>query len=125
MHFRESDPARSFYCRPFSVDDRPTIWTTQVDYPPAAVNIAPADRFPAAIGDMTTPWAVETAHAPSLAYIPYLATGDLYYLEELQFWATYVLGASNGGYRGGAQCWLIDQIRGNAWVFGPSWMRRR
>ena len=33
----------------------------------------------------------------------------------MQFWATFVLGGSNGSYRGGAQCWLIDQIRGNAW----------
>ena len=115
FHFRESDPARSFYCRPFKVDDRPTIWTTQIDVGYIQQYIAPADRFPAAIGDLTTPWTVETAHAPSLAYVPYLMTGDLYYLEEMHFWATYVLGGSNGSYRGGAQCWLIDQIRGNAW----------
>lgn len=32
--------------------------------------------------------APDTAHHPCLAYLPYLLTGDFYYLEELQFWAT-------------------------------------
>ena len=60
---------------------------------------------------------VDLSHQPSLAYIPYLITGDLYYLEEMHFWASLDIGASNGGYRGFAQGWLIDQIRGNAWAF--------
>ncbi len=118
MHFRESDSARSFYCHPISIDDRPTIWTSQVDVGYIQQYIAPADRFPAAIGDLTTDgWEVDLAHQPSLAYVPYLITGDLYYLEEMHFWACFDLGASNGSYRGGSQGWLIDQIRGNAWAF--------
>ena len=113
VHFRESDLAHSFYRHPVSVDDRPTIWTTYLDYQ----YIAPADQFPAAIGDLTTPWSVDLAHQPSLAYVPYLVSGDLYYLEEMHFWACFDLGASNSGYRGGTQCWLIDQVRGNGWAF--------
>ena len=31
------------------------------------------------------------AHQPSLAYIPYLVTGDRYYADEMKFWANYVL----------------------------------
>ncbi len=31
------------------------------------------------------PVAPESAHYPALSYVPYLATGDQYYLEELQF----------------------------------------
>ena len=113
MHFRESDPARSFYGHPISVDDRPTIWTSQVDVGYIQQYIDPADRFPAAIGSLTTDgWEVDLAHQPSLAYVPYLVTGDLYYLEEMHFWACFDLGASASGYRGGTQCWLIDQIRG-------------
>ena len=73
---RESDPARSFYCRPVSIDDRPTIWTSQVDVGYIQQYIDPADRFPAAIGDLATPWDVDLAHQPSLAYVPYLLTGD-------------------------------------------------
>ena len=117
MHFRESDQARSFYKHPISVDDRPTIWTSQVDVGYIQQYIDPADRFPPAVGDLNTPWDVDLAHQPSLAYIPYLVTGDLYYLEEMHFWACFDLGASNAGYRCGTQCWLIDQIRGNAWAF--------
>lgn len=117
MHFREADPNRSFYCHPVNIDDRPTVWTSQIDVGYIQQYIAPADRFPAAIGDLNTPWTVDLAHQPSLAYIPYLITGDLYYLEEMHFWACFDLGASNGGYRGGSQGWLIDQLRGNAWAF--------
>jgi hypothetical protein len=116
MHFRESDPARSAYCRPISIDDRPSIWTSQVDVSYIQQYIDPADRFPPAIGDLTTDWSVDLAHQPSLAYVPYLMTGDLYYLEEMHFWACFDLGASHGAYRGYEQGWLIDQIRGNAWA---------
>lgn len=113
MHQRESDPARSFYCRPVKVDDRPTIWTGSPRYE----GIAPADRYPEVIGDTETPWTVDLAHQGSLAYVPYLISGDRYYLEEMHFWACFDLGDSNSGYRGGTQCWLVDQLRGNAWAF--------
>ena len=33
----------------------------------------------------TSPYAWDMDHQPSLAYVPYLVTGDYYYLEELQF----------------------------------------
>ncbi len=32
---------------------------------------------------------VKLSHLPSIAYVPYLVTGDYFYLEELQFWANY------------------------------------
>ena len=32
MHFRESDPARSFYRPPGEPDDRPTIWMYNWDF---------------------------------------------------------------------------------------------
>ncbi|MCY3023574.1 MAG: AIR synthase-related protein, partial [Planctomycetota bacterium] len=56
-------------------------------------------------------------HQPSLAYIPYLITGDLFYLEEMHFWASYDFGASDSDYRGAGLGYLRDQIRGNAWAF--------
>jgi hypothetical protein len=95
------------------VDDRPTIWTSDLNN----VAISRADRFPDPIGSTSSPWTVDLAHQGSLAYIPYLITGDLYYLEEMHFWACFDLGASNYSYRGGTQCWLVDQLRGNAWAF--------
>ena len=38
---------------------------------------------------ITCPVTPDTAHEPDLAYVPFLLTGDPYYLEELQFAATY------------------------------------
>ncbi len=112
VHYRETDPARSFYRHPVSIDDRPTIWFDWFDYS----GTWPADRFPAAIGATATPWYVDRAHQPSLAYVPYLLAGDLYYLEEMHFWACYDVGCSNHEYRGGTKGWILGQVRGNAWA---------
>ncbi|MGF6272003.1 hypothetical protein ABIB38_000345 [Massilia sp. UYP11] len=63
-----------------------------------------------------TPYTNDTAHQPSLAYLPYLLTGDYYYLEELQFWAaTNPLGTdpANSGKGQGLVRW--QQLRGQAW----------
>lgn len=76
------------------------------------------EAFPdcAAAGACTTPNVHDTAHQPGLAYLPYLITGDYYYLEELQFWAMYDVFSSNPGYRQNIKGLLIsDQIRGLAW----------
>lgn len=59
----------------------------------------------------------DTAHQPSFAYVPYLVTGDHYYLEEMQFWAMYSTFTSNPSYREhgkGLVKW--DQVRGQAWT---------
>jgi hypothetical protein len=63
-----------------------------------------------------TPYMSDTAHQPSLVYLPYLVTGDYYYLEELQFWASAnPLGTAPGyaGYGQGLVRW--QQLRGQAW----------
>jgi hypothetical protein len=63
-----------------------------------------------------SPYMNDTAHQPSLAYLPYLVTGDYYYLEELQFWAaSNPLGtdAGSSGYGQGLVRWM--QLRGQAW----------
>jgi hypothetical protein len=62
-------------------------------------------------------------HMPDVAYVPYLMTGRYYYLEELQYWGSYVLGNRTGCYdatwmRQGEAGYLNDsQIRGDAWGF--------
>ncbi len=63
-----------------------------------------------------TPMTPEPGHEPSLTYVPYLVTGDLFYLEESQFWATAnPLGTDPGahGYELGLLSW--DQVRAQAW----------
>lgn len=56
------------------------------------------------------------SHEPSLAFVPYLLTGDFYYLEELQFWAASHPLETTPSYRGydkGLVVWT--QVRGQAW----------
>ena len=58
----------------------------------------------------------DTAHQPSLVYLPYLLSGDYYYLEELQFWAAsnpLATDPNNSGLGQGLVRW--QQLRGQAW----------
>lgn len=72
------------------------------------------DAFPAMTA-AETPWTTDSAHQPSLSYLPYLLSGDLFYLDEVMFWATWNLGAVDPTYRGdGLISW--NQIRAQAWA---------
>ncbi|WP_229751351.1 hypothetical protein [Undibacterium terreum] len=94
------------------------------DYPYATTNnrtttLNPAtkkDEFLPVPASSANPNSADTAHEPGFAYLPYLLTGDYYYLEELQFWATYNMLVFAGAYRNYDQgIFLGDQIRGQAW----------
>jgi hypothetical protein len=64
-----------------------------------------------------TPYSVDVAHEPSLVYLPYLVTGDYYYLEEMQFWAVLNPLGTAPGYSGLGQGLLRwNQVRGQAWA---------
>jgi hypothetical protein len=76
------------------------------------------DAFPACATTTgcDTPYTADTAHEPAFAYLPYLVTGDYYYLEELQFWAMWNQFSSNPGYRDGALGLVkADQVRAQGW----------
>ena len=63
-----------------------------------------------------TPYRPDTAHQPSLAYLPYLVTGDSYYLDELHFWANWNLLTMVPAYRGFDKGLVHrDEVRGQAW----------
>lgn len=61
----------------------------------------------------------ENAHQPAESYVPYMVTGDYYYMSELAFGASHNEIWSNETYRGYSKG-LIDrahsQVRGKAWV---------
>lgn len=58
----------------------------------------------------------DSSHQPAVAYIPYLLTGDYYYLEELQFWCNYNTYVSNPYYRSFEKGLVApDQTRGQGW----------
>jgi hypothetical protein len=64
----------------------------------------------------STPISPDDAHQPSIAFLPYLITGEYYYLEELQFWAAINPLGTDPGYSGnglGLVRW--QQLRGQAW----------
>jgi hypothetical protein len=76
------------------------------------------EAFPdcAGSGLCDSPYTHDAPHQPALAYLPYLVTGDYYYLEELQFWATWDAFETNPGYRNNIQGLLTsEQTRGQAW----------
>ena len=68
-------------------------------------------------GDCSSPYTADNAHQPDLVYLPYLVTGDHYYLEELLFWANYnMISLSPGAYRGYDQgLFKGGQMRAQAW----------
>jgi hypothetical protein len=73
-------------------------------------------NFPACGGNCSVPFTPETAHHPSLAYLPYLVTGDYYHLEELHFWANWVMVFAPASRRNGSEGLVVwDQVRGQAW----------
>jgi hypothetical protein len=63
-----------------------------------------------------TTYVQDVSHQPSFAYLPYLLTGDFYYLEELEFWAMFDVFNSNPSYRENIKGLLKpEQVRGQAW----------
>ena len=61
----------------------------------------------------------DNAHQPSLAFVPYLMTGDRFFADEMAFWANYCLIGSyaNDYNRKGRQGLLIgNEVRGIGWA---------
>ncbi len=112
IHWRESDPSLKYddrktvgaLGRPYSLDARPTGW------------LKPVKHLSNAHG-----WVADMSHQSDFAYLPYLVTGDWYFLEELQFWAAF-----NGVYSVEGTCYYCrhdswgyvtqpNNTRGRAW----------
>ncbi len=112
MHYRNQ-----ITNRPVSIVDYP--YMSLVGNPGDTLN--PKTRklevFPVCGGDCKTPLTADSAHEPAMSYLPYLVTGDYYYLEELQFWAMYDLLQSNPGYRENSKgLFHRTQVRAQAWI---------
>ena len=96
--------------RVMTIDQRPKFWLDSrgEDKPQWK-----PDRHAAGPGQVRL--SPDIAHQPSLAYVPYLVTGDYYYLEEAYFWGNFCLLATWQHPRQDARGILSGQIRGNAW----------
>jgi len=121
FHYRESDPNRFFddldsvdaFGRPLSVDARPTVRST-LQSGAASQDLM---TYPGPISNNN--WQVDLAHQGSFVYLPYLITGDWYFLEEMYLWAAYNVASShpNSLSWGRHADWgrIHNQIRGEAW----------
>lgn len=59
------------------------------------------------------------AHQPSEAYLPYLMTGERYYIEEIGFWSSFSCMGISPPFRGFSEC-----VPGNVQVRGFGWTMR-
>jgi hypothetical protein len=72
------------------------------------------DRFPDFV-DTGTIWTPDVAHQGSFTFVPYLLTGDKFYLDEMMFWASWNLAAIAPSYRNDGEGLINDQVRAQAW----------
>jgi hypothetical protein len=109
IHIKEPDGVRLI-----SIDDHPRYWLDHRAYGdgrPQSVVATGGIRGMAVAADI--------AHQPSLAFVPYLVTGDRFYLDEMKYWANYCLiGTQPDDYaRNEAQGLLIsNEVRGIGWA---------
>jgi hypothetical protein len=105
---------------PMHYRDRGTDLPISIDSNPNATILGGSGiygNFPACGGTCTTPLTPEASHHPTLAYLPYLITGDYYLLEETLFWGNWVMFYGDSSRHGGAQGLIVwDQVRGQAWM---------
>jgi hypothetical protein len=126
IHVRESETSTKAGIgtgRYVSLDQRPTIWYDSrakdagLDYikgTPLPIreygSLTPGPGQTALIPD--------TAHQPSIAYVPYLLTGDRYYAEEMAFWANYSMMRTydGDGVRNSKGVMANNEVRGFGWA---------
>jgi hypothetical protein len=105
---------------PVSIEDHPYITLAAYSFARHASNEHyKKDLITGCSSDCSSPYVFNISHHPSIGYVPYLVTGDYYYLEELQFAASYDELWSNPHYRSEAKGYLRGaegQVRGQAWA---------
>lgn len=83
----------------------------------ARVPKSPSDQSPWPGG---WSWPIDTAHHPSLNYVPYLLTGDRFHLDQMKLWANFTLLATwpGPGTRQNSRGILLyeNQARGIGWA---------
>ncbi|MCI0552728.1 MAG: hypothetical protein L0287_17390 [Anaerolineae bacterium] len=110
IHYRDKDTDL-----PVTLDDYPymsLLGTYSDTYNP---NTGQYEAFPDVSNGLER-YTPDDAHQPSIAYLPYIITGDYYYLEELHFWANYNLIMPNPNSREFEKGLLNSgQVRAQAW----------
>ncbi|CAH9019743.1 hypothetical protein [Candidatus Nitrosacidococcus sp. I8] len=128
IHFREnnqngtlSNTALNYY--PLSIVEHPGvsliawIYSTPQDKLPCNPSLCTAAGVGYKNGNSNS-W--DNSHQPSTAFIPYMVTGDYYWMEELAFVVSNNLIWGHPTYREGSKGNIdgtISQVRGKAWTF--------
>jgi hypothetical protein len=92
-----------------------------ISYPNVSVRFGTSSpALPSPSG--STPWTPDTAHQGAFAYMPYLVTGDAFYLDETMFWASWNIAGVNPSNRKGASGLIRwNEIRAQAWALRSIW----
>ncbi len=92
-----------------------------ISYPNVSVRFGSSTpKLPTPSG--STPWTPDTAHQGSFAYLPYLVTGDAFYLDETMFWAAWNIAGVDPYYRkNGSGLVRWNEIRAQAWAMRSIW----
>ncbi|MFA5911157.1 MAG: hypothetical protein WC815_20470 [Vicinamibacterales bacterium] len=106
IHIKEPDAVRLI-----SIDEHPNYWLDQ--------RADPDGRPKSGLRGVAEPG--DNAHQPSLAFVPYLITGDRYFLDEMKYWANFTLlwtfQDSYSKQRGGSAGLLAsNEVRGIGWA---------
>jgi hypothetical protein len=105
-----------------SLDQRPTLWydsRANPDFDFIKGGPMPIREYGSLDpGPGQSPLIPDDAHQPSLAYVPYLLTGDRYYAEEMAFWANYgmIRTYPGDGVRAGDGILAYNEVRGIGWA---------
>ena len=91
-----------------SIYDHPDLWIDSRD------NVIPSQFWESDDGG----WKIDNSHQPSLSYVPYLITGNQYYLDNLVNQTSYSVGKTWDEKRGedGNLIFGYNQPRGDAWL---------
>jgi hypothetical protein len=128
MHFREGDSNRKFMSfpsqqagigLPITRDGRKAFFLYDGNGYFGRFPLSAVDE-PILVGPKTTnDWVADCSHQPDDHYPLYLTTGEYWYLEQLQFWASWGLFSNNPLYgpsnRVVEDAELDNQLRGEAW----------
>ncbi len=122
MHFpfflRESKTGKAFvqgrgedmFGRPLSLDARPLTYSALGK----SADEGGDNKF--MVDAVYAPgWNYDTPHEVSFFYVPYILTGDWYYLEGMYGMASYSLSRGNVGYRGRGIGFIHGEDRNTAW----------
>lgn len=102
IHYRDEDTGH-----PLDLDLYPTVSITPEWSNPKLPTVT----------NGTTIWTPDVAHQGSFAYVPYLVTGDAFFLDEMMYWTAWNAASANPAYRGGGLGLAKDnQVRGQAWA---------